>query len=37
LMCNLQQNEHSFKQNPGSKLTSRGHIYYILAEARELV
>jgi len=34
LMNNLQQSGHDSKKNPGSKLTGRGHIYYILTEAR---
>lgn len=36
-MHNLQQNGYDSKENPGSKLTGRGHIYYILAEARESI
>jgi hypothetical protein len=31
----LQQNEHSFKENPVSKLTGHGHIYYILYQIKE--
>jgi hypothetical protein len=35
-MRNLQQKEYFFKKKPGSKLTGRGHICYILAGARNL-
>jgi len=34
-MHNLQQNGYDSKENPGSNLTGRGHICYILAEARD--